>query len=203
MFFILDNFLPLTPLTAQNIKISRKLKKRLDIIILHKCTKNHQYMLYCSLDMARDRCNCYLSFWAIFCPFISLTAQKMKISMKWIKCLKILSFYTIVPKIMIIGYTVPEIWCVTNVIVIFHFGLFFVLLMKKCLEISSFYTCVPKIMIWWCMVPEIWCATDGWTDKQTDGWQKWHVEVGAPPKKRKIKRFLYFYDYTIIQPSWI
>ena len=26
---------------------------------------------------------------------------------------------------MIIGYTVPEIWCMVDVIVIFHFGLFF------------------------------------------------------------------------------
>ena len=30
--------------------------------------------------------------------------------------------------IMIICYTVPEIWCVTNVIIIYHFGLFFALL---------------------------------------------------------------------------
>ena len=29
---------------------------------------------------------------------------------------------------MIISYTVPEIWCMTNVIAIFHFGLFFALL---------------------------------------------------------------------------
>ena len=70
---------------------------------------------------------------------------------------------------------------------------------KKSLEISSFYICVPKIMIRWCMIPEIWCATDGqadgWTDRQkdgrtdrrmnrwTDGQKKWHIEVGAPPKK--------------------
>ena len=40
------------------------------------------------------------------------------------------SFYTSVPKIMIICYTVPQI-CVTDVIVIFHFGLFFALLPKK------------------------------------------------------------------------
>ena len=39
-----------------------------------------------------------------------------------------LSFYKSVPKIMIICYTVPEIQCVTDVIVIFHFGLFFALL---------------------------------------------------------------------------
>ena len=35
--------------------------------------------------------------------------------------------YNSVPKIMIICYTVPEIWCVTDVI-IFHFGPFFALL---------------------------------------------------------------------------
>ena len=29
---------------------------------------------------------------------------------------------------MIICYTVPEIWCMIDVIVIFHFGLFFALL---------------------------------------------------------------------------
>ena len=38
-----------------------------------------------------------------------------------------ISFYISVPKIMIICCTVPEIWCVTDVI-IFHFGLFFALL---------------------------------------------------------------------------
>ena len=101
------------------------------------------------------------------------------------KSLEISSFYTIVPKIMIICFIVPEIWRVTDVIVIFHFGLFFTLLppltaqkikiskkLKKTLEISSFYTCVPKIMIRWCTVPEIWCATGG----QTDGRKKWHIE---------------------------
>ena len=73
---------------------------------------------------------------------------------------------------MIIGYTVPEIRCVTDVI-IFHFGLFFALIpsnslkneninnnKKKRLEISSFYTSVPKIMIICSTVTEIWCMTD-------------------------------------------
>ena len=53
-----------------------------DIIILHKCIKNHDHMLYCSWDMTCDRCNCYFSFWANFCPFTPLTAQKIKISKK-------------------------------------------------------------------------------------------------------------------------
>ena len=84
-------------------------------------------MLYCSWNMVRDRCS-YFSFWAIFCPFTPLTAQKINIKKKERKRrkhLKISSFYTSVPKIMIICYT--EIWHVTDVIVIFHFGLFFAL----------------------------------------------------------------------------
>ena len=32
--------------------------------------------------MARDGCNCYFSFWAIFCPFTSLTAQNIKMKKK-------------------------------------------------------------------------------------------------------------------------
>ena len=45
------------------------------IIILHKCTKNHDYMLYCSWDMACDRCNCSFPFWTI-CPFHPLNSPK-------------------------------------------------------------------------------------------------------------------------------
>ena len=107
-----------------------------------------------------------------FLPFDPLTAWKMKTSKKWKKSLEISSFYTSLLKIMILCYTAPEIWCWTDVIVIFHFGLFFALLPpkqlekqkflkneKKTLEIS-FYTCVPNIMIRWSLVPEIWCTTD-------------------------------------------
>ena len=55
-----------------------KLKKSPgDIITLHKCTRNHDHMLYCSLDMACNGFNYYFSFWAIFCPLTSLTAQKI------------------------------------------------------------------------------------------------------------------------------
>ena len=46
------------------------------------CTKNHDHMLYCSLDMAHDGYNFYFSFWGIFCPFTPLTAQKIKIKKK-------------------------------------------------------------------------------------------------------------------------
>ena len=135
------------------------------------------YMMYASWDIKCDRQN-FLSFLAIFCPFTTVTTQKIKIWRKWkntwryyhfthmyhkwqsydvwflryrvwqteflpfyptnnpkIKFLKelkkhleISSFYISVPKIMIICYTVPEILHMTDVIFIFHFGLFFVLL---------------------------------------------------------------------------
>ena len=47
-----------------------------DIIISHKCTKNHNHMLNCSWDMMRDRCDCYFSFWAIFLPFYPPNSPK-------------------------------------------------------------------------------------------------------------------------------
>ena len=61
----------------QNFKKLKKMPGH--IIILHKCTKNHDRILYCSLDMVCNGCNCYFLFWAIFCPFASLTARKIKI----------------------------------------------------------------------------------------------------------------------------
>ena len=129
-------------------------------------------MMYSSWDMVCDRCNCYFSFWAIFCPFTPLTAQKIKTLKKWKMYLEISPFYLRAPKIMIRWCTVPDIWCVTDV-TIFHFGPIFALLTpsqpqkaklwkkwKNQLEISSFYISVPKIMIRWCTVPQIWCTTD-------------------------------------------
>ena len=94
------------PNSPKNETFKKMKKSPVDIIILQKCTKNHDNMLCCSWDMACDRCNCYFSFWAIFCPFYPITVQKMKISKKLKKCLKISSFYTSAPKIMIICYTV-------------------------------------------------------------------------------------------------
>ena len=70
------NFCLFTPpslsLTARKMKISKQWKKNHGyIIILQKCTKNHDHMLYCSWDIVHDRCNCCFWFWAIFCPFTS------------------------------------------------------------------------------------------------------------------------------------
>ena len=51
----------------------------------------------------------FLSFWAIFCPFTLLTAQKIKILKKWKKNLEMLPFYTHAPQITIIWCMLPEI----------------------------------------------------------------------------------------------
>ena len=127
VFIILDCFLPFYPPNNPKNQNFQKLKKVPGDIILHNCTKNHDHMLYCSLDMAHNEFN-YFSFWAIFHPFTSLTAQKIKIYKKWKKSLETSSFYNSVPKVMIVYNTVPEIWCVTDVL-IFYFGPFFALLL--------------------------------------------------------------------------
>ena len=105
-------FCPFTLLKARKIKRKKDKMKETpgDIIILHKCIKNHDHMPYFSWDMARDRCNCYFPFWTIVCSFIPLTAQKIKTLKEWKKNLEISSFYICVPKIMIRWCTVPGMW---------------------------------------------------------------------------------------------
>ena len=68
---------PLTALKNHNLKKMKKTKRMpRDIIILPKCTKNHDHILYCFWDMASDRCNCYFLFWATFCPFTPPNSPK-------------------------------------------------------------------------------------------------------------------------------
>ena len=92
-------FCPFNPVTCPKNKILKKWKRKPgDIIILDKCTKNHDYMLYCFWDMVHDRCNCYFSFWAIFCPFMPVTTQKIKISKKNKKLLGDITILELCPK---------------------------------------------------------------------------------------------------------
>ena len=115
LLFILSYFLPFYPPNSLKNKNFWKMKKLLgDIIILHRYTKNHNHMLFCSWDMIHDRCTCYFSFWAIFCLFTPIRAQKIKILQKWKNCLEISSFYICAPKIMIRSCMVPEILCTAD-----------------------------------------------------------------------------------------
>ena len=143
-FVILDHFLPFYPpnnLKNQNFK---KMKKMPGDIILHKCTKNHDHMLFCSWDMACDTCNCYFSFWTNFCPF---TAQQSKKNQNFEKIKK-----------------------TSGDIIILHM-------------------CTKKYDHMMYSSWDMMCnrqtdgQTDRWTEGQTDRWKKWHIEVGAQPKK--------------------
>ena len=99
-------------------------KKSGDIIILHVYHKWESYDVW------------FLRYWVQrtdffiilghFLPFYNPKNQNFEKLGK--KHQEIWSFYTSVPKILIICYAVPEIWHVMDVIVIFHFGLLFALL---------------------------------------------------------------------------
>ena len=84
-----------------------------DIIILHKCNKNHEYdhnMPHCSWDTMRDRCIFYLTVWATFCPFTLLATQNNQNFTKLKKKhVEISSFYTCIPTIITTWCTIPEI----------------------------------------------------------------------------------------------
>ena len=93
---------------------------------------------------------------------------------------------------MIICYTVPEIWHMTDAI-IFHFQLFFVLLQHKK---SKFWKNERKPWRYhhFTYVHQKLWSDDvrfprygaQWTDGQTDGgWKKQHIEAGAPPKNKQ------------------
>ena len=99
---------------------TKKGKNARDIIILHKCTINNNHMIYGSWNITCNR--------HIFFPFNPPNSPKNE-NIKKMKTpgLEILSIYTSVPKLMIIGCTVLEIWCMMDVIVVFHFGQFFAL----------------------------------------------------------------------------
>ena len=81
-FVILDPFWHFYPPNNLKIKPLKKMKKILrDIIILHMCTRNDNHIMYGSWDMEHNGHN-FLSFWTIFCPFTTLTTQKIKILKK-------------------------------------------------------------------------------------------------------------------------
>ena len=124
-FLTFYNSLPPNDSENQNFEKMKKLPG--DIFILHKCTINDNHMIYRSWDMKCTRQNFFV-FLGHFLPFYSPNSLKNENFKRMKKCLEISSFYTSVPKITIIGYTVPEIWYLTDIIVIFYFGLFFALL---------------------------------------------------------------------------
>ena len=84
-------------------------------------------MLYCSCEIWPMTDVIAIFHFGLFLPFYPSDSPKNENFKKVKKRLEI-SFYISVPKIMIMCYTVPEIWHMTHVIVIFLIGLFFVVL---------------------------------------------------------------------------
>ena len=119
-------FCTFTPLTAWKKKLSKTWKKHLKISFYTSVPKIMitGYTVPGIWHMTDVTVTFW--FWAIFCLFTPLTAQKIKMKdmkkKKKKKTLEISSFYTSVPKNLIICYTVFEIWHVMDVIVVFHFG---------------------------------------------------------------------------------
>ena len=76
--------LPPSPLENKNIKKMKKNAWRYhqDIIKISQAYQKSYHRLYCYWDMECDGCNSYLWFWAIFCTFTPITAQKIKNSKK-------------------------------------------------------------------------------------------------------------------------
>ena len=112
-------FLPFyMPNNPENQNFKKMKKVPGDIIILHMYIKNHNNM-YVSWDTEYDRLTFFVNL-GHFLPFYPLTIQKIRILIQWKNSLKISSLHTSVSKIMIICYTFPEIWQMTNVIFILH-----------------------------------------------------------------------------------
>ena len=121
---------PHSPNNPENQNFEKMKKTPGYIIISHSCTMNDNHMIYGSWDMKHDR-QTILWFWASFCPLSHQQPKKLKfwknernetpgdiILHKWNQ--KAWSCYTF-----------PEIWQVTDVFFIFHFGLLLVLLLTK------------------------------------------------------------------------
>ena len=120
-----DNFLPfwanilfLVPPLTPNIKIWKKCKKTSGhIILLHMRTIDQDHMMYGSWDMKFKRQN-FLIILGNLSLFYALNTLKNEKYQNWQNVLLTSSFYISVSKIIIICYTVLEIWYMTDVTVI-------------------------------------------------------------------------------------
>ena len=92
----------------------------------------------------------------------------------------IIQIQNISPNMMIMCYIAPEIWCVTDVVFIFHSNLFFVLLPPR--ERYHHFTHVDQKLWWHDVLFPRYGMQQRRIDRQTDGQKKWHIEVGALPK---------------------
>ena len=108
-------------------KNEKKKTKHVEISSFYTGVPKLMLMCYTVLVIWHSGCNCCFLGGAFFSPLTPLTVKKNKVSKKekWKKHHEISSFYTIVPKIFFISYTVPEIWHVTDAFGVFLFWTIF------------------------------------------------------------------------------
>ena len=104
------------------------MKKTSRHTLLHMHTIKDTHIMYGSWDMEDDGQKQNFYHFGPFFAFCPPPPNNPKSFKKKKKHLEISSYYISVPKIMTICYIVCEIWHVTDVIFIFHFGLFSALL---------------------------------------------------------------------------
>ena len=118
------NFCSFTPLLTRKIKIWKNVKNTCRYYpftyVHHKSRSFDVWFLRYKVQRTK-----FFVILGLFLPFHPPNNSKNQNFEKIKKCLEILSFCTNVQKIMIISYTVPEIWHVMDVIVVFHLGQFF------------------------------------------------------------------------------
>ena len=126
-------FSPFIPQLPKKWKCQKNEDKKApwDIIIWHKCTKNHDSMLYCSWDMAHADAIVIFHF-GLFLPFYPPPPPSIPKNENFKTMKKTHADIIILHKCTKNhGHMLHCSWdirCVTDVIVSFHFGLFFVLL---------------------------------------------------------------------------
>ena len=158
-------------------------------------------------DIACDRLK--LVIMGLFLPFYLPKPERSAFWKSEKNRQKISSCYTSVPKIMIICYTVPEIYRVTDASVIFHFGLFFALLhppnslknqgflkmektprdiiiLHNCVKNHDHMLYVHMLYDHMLYILEIWFVKDWRADGRTYGLKNWDRVVVAPPNKPKV-----------------
>ena len=116
------------PSNNPKMKISEEWKKHLEVSSFNTSVPKTMIICFTVLEIWCVTYVIVILILGYFLHFCALTAQKIKISKKWKKMLGDIIIYTSVLKFMIKCYTVPETWCLRIHEIIFHFGLFFLLL---------------------------------------------------------------------------
>ena len=107
----------------------------------------------------------------------------------------------VLPKIMIICNTVPEIWCMTILVFILGYFLPFYPLKTKISFFKKnkknawrYHPFTHEYLKLWSHDVQFLRYGARWMDRQMNGQKKWHLEVGAPAKKYIHNPYRYIHN---------